>query len=76
LLASVTVDSPDFPALRDRLRAALWLWEEQAGPVDGPDGSDGPGDLATATDEELFRALDGELDADPDAELDGELDAS
>ncbi|MFC9295717.1 SDR family NAD(P)-dependent oxidoreductase [Streptomyces sp. NPDC057011] len=76
LLASVTVDSPDFPVLRDRLRAALWLWEEQAGPAAGADRDTGDGDLATATDEELFLALDGELDGDLDGALDGELDAS
>ncbi|MER5873110.1 SDR family NAD(P)-dependent oxidoreductase, partial [Streptomyces sp. NPDC002044] len=62
LLASVTFDSPDFAALRDRLRAALWRWEEEAGPADGP-VPDGIGDLAEATDEELFRELDGEFDA-------------
>ncbi|MEU5404181.1 SDR family NAD(P)-dependent oxidoreductase, partial [Streptomyces sp. NPDC005963] len=70
LLASVTVDSPDFAVLRERLRAALWRWEEEAGPDQG-DADQAPPetDLSTATDEELFRALDlglgdiGEVDA-------------
>ncbi|MFJ8018425.1 SDR family NAD(P)-dependent oxidoreductase, partial [Streptomyces sp. NPDC096339] len=62
LLASVTVDSPGFSTLRDRLRAALWRWEEEAGPA-GAEAADEDGDLTDATDEELFRALDGELDA-------------
>nr|WP_313954643.1 SDR family NAD(P)-dependent oxidoreductase [Frankia sp. EI5c] len=72
LLAEVTVDSPEFAAVRDRLRDALWRWEEAAGggsradalgaaavPAQ-PSADDG---LAEATDEELFRALDEELDA-------------
>ncbi|MFD7901533.1 SDR family NAD(P)-dependent oxidoreductase [Kitasatospora sp. NPDC059747] len=59
LLASVSVDSGEFPRLRERLRAALWRWDElAAGPSEEPEV-----DLETATDEELFRALDEELDA-------------
>ncbi|MFD3533748.1 SDR family NAD(P)-dependent oxidoreductase [Streptomyces sp. NPDC058664] len=79
LLASVTVDSPDFPSLRERLRAALWRWEEEAGPADsseGPEGAGGAPDLSDATDEELFRALDGELDGEPAGEPEGTFDAS
>nr|WP_218007985.1 type I polyketide synthase [Herbidospora sakaeratensis] len=57
LLASVTVDGPDFATIRDRLRAALWRWEEGSRPAGEADD-----DLASATDEELFRALDEELD--------------
>ncbi|WNI26191.1 SDR family NAD(P)-dependent oxidoreductase [Streptomyces sp. ITFR-16] len=63
LLAAVTVDSDGFHALRERLRAALWQWDEQAAdPAEGaaPTADD---DLDTATDEELFRALDEELGA-------------
>ncbi|WP_062428883.1 type I polyketide synthase [Herbidospora daliensis] len=57
LLSSVTVDGPDFATIRDRLRAALWRWEE--GSRHGEETGD---DLAAATDEELFRTLDEELD--------------
>ncbi len=67
LLASVTVQGPDFPRLRERLRAALWLWDEEAGrqdaPPAGPAGAAADGDLSDADDEELFRALDEEFDA-------------
>ncbi|MFD5655515.1 SDR family NAD(P)-dependent oxidoreductase, partial [Streptomyces sp. NPDC127039] len=56
LLASVTADSAELPTVRERLRAALRQWEAAAG--DAPRE-----DLASATDEELFRALDEELDA-------------
>ncbi len=64
LLASVTVDGPEFPRLRERLRAALWRWDEEAG-RDGTAPAAGAEDLdfADADDEELFRALDEELDA-------------
>ncbi|MFE3622710.1 SDR family NAD(P)-dependent oxidoreductase, partial [Streptomyces sp. NPDC059159] len=59
LLASVTVDSPDFAVLRERLQAALWRWEEESTPdSDGDDPATRDTDLRTATDEELFRALD------------------
>lgn len=63
LLESVTVDSEGFHELRERLRAALWRWDEQAAePADGA-GRTPDGDLDAATDEELFRALDEELGA-------------
>ncbi|KMS88840.1 hypothetical protein ACZ91_23000, partial [Streptomyces regensis] len=64
LLASVTVDGPEFPRLRERLRAALWRWDEEAG-RDGTAPAAGAEDVdfADADDEELFRALDEELDA-------------
>ncbi|WP_328794265.1 SDR family NAD(P)-dependent oxidoreductase [Herbidospora solisilvae] len=57
LLAAVTTDGPGFTKIKDRLRAALWRWEEGSRPAEEPDD-----DLAAATDEELFRALDEELD--------------
>ncbi|GAA1503966.1 type I polyketide synthase [Sphaerisporangium rubeum] len=57
LLASVTADSADLPKIKDRLRAALWRLEEAAG------GERQAEDLTSATDEELFRALDEEFDA-------------
>ncbi|WP_066363858.1 type I polyketide synthase [Herbidospora mongoliensis] len=57
LLASVTADGPDFAKIKDRLRTALWRWEEGSRPAE-PDDED----LTAATDEELFRALDEELD--------------
>ncbi|WP_435841905.1 SDR family NAD(P)-dependent oxidoreductase [Streptomyces fragilis] len=67
LLASVTVGGPDFPRLRERLRAALWLWDEEAGRQDTPPagtaGAADDQDLSDADDEELFRALDEEFDA-------------
>lgn len=64
LLASVTVDSPDFPVLRERLRPALWRWEEEAGTTGPAGGADtDQADLSEASDEELFRELDGEFDA-------------
>ncbi|WP_437112630.1 SDR family NAD(P)-dependent oxidoreductase [Streptomyces hydrogenans] len=77
LLASVTVGSPDFEVLRERLRAALWRWEEAAGAdsVPGAGAAEGPADLADATDDELFQALDEEFgavaDDEPNSELDG-----
>uniref|UniRef100_UPI0038994E4E SDR family NAD(P)-dependent oxidoreductase n=1 Tax=Actinacidiphila epipremni TaxID=2053013 RepID=UPI0038994E4E len=58
LLASVTAEHAELPALRERLRAALRQWESATGPA--PQEEE---DLAAATDEELFRALDEELDA-------------
>ncbi|MCM3924594.1 phosphopantetheine-binding protein, partial [Frankia sp. AiPs1] len=68
LIAEVTVDSPEFAAIRDRLRDALWRWEEAAGSrPDGVGGSAVPiqptsaDELTDASDEELFRALDEEL---------------
>ncbi|WP_407672378.1 type I polyketide synthase [Parafrankia discariae] len=75
LLAEVSVDGPEFGAIRDRLRDALWRWEEAAaaGSPAGalgaaavpaqPSSADELAELADATDEELFRALDEELDA-------------
>ncbi|MFD8692212.1 SDR family NAD(P)-dependent oxidoreductase, partial [Streptomyces sp. NPDC059651] len=63
LLESVTVDSDGFHALRERLRAALWRWDEQAAEPAAGDAQTPDGDLETATDEELFRALDEELGA-------------
>ncbi|TKK79010.1 hypothetical protein FDA94_36170, partial [Herbidospora galbida] len=57
LLASVTTGGPDFAKIKDRLRAALWRWEEGSGRPGETDD-----DLTAATDEELFRALDEELD--------------
>ncbi|MEU9609875.1 type I polyketide synthase [Streptomyces sp. NPDC048057] len=65
LLAAISVDSEGFPLIKDRLRAALWQWDEA---VSGLDVGGGPGqetvsDLSEATDAELFRALDEELDA-------------
>ncbi|WP_159053391.1 SDR family NAD(P)-dependent oxidoreductase, partial [Streptomyces regalis] len=64
LLASVAVDAPGFPRLRERLRAALWRWEEET--RDGDTATEAPTDdpdFAEASDEDLFRALDEELDA-------------
>ncbi|NED12462.1 acyl carrier protein, partial [Streptomyces sp. SID9124] len=61
LLESVTVGGEGFDALRERLRAALWLWDEQAAKPEAAEEPDD--DLETATDEELFRALDEELGA-------------
>ncbi|WSQ48083.1 SDR family NAD(P)-dependent oxidoreductase [Streptomyces sp. NBC_01220] len=63
LLESVTVDSEGFHELRERLRAALWRWDEQAAEPAGGAGRTPDGDLDAATDEELFRALDEELGA-------------
>jgi polyketide synthase 12 len=63
LLESVTVDSEGFNELRERLRAALWRWDEQAADPAAGAGQTSDGDLDTATDEELFRALDEELGA-------------
>ncbi|MYX69421.1 type I polyketide synthase [Streptomyces sp. SID8373] len=61
LLESVTVGGEGFEELRERLRAALWLWDERAA---GPEAAEEPDDdLEAATDEELFRALDEELGA-------------
>ncbi|MFE9045848.1 SDR family NAD(P)-dependent oxidoreductase, partial [Streptomyces sp. NPDC007818] len=78
LLASVTVGGPDFEVLRERLRAALWRWEEAAGAGSGPGAAAGAAeglpDLADATDDELFQALDEEFGADADDERDDELD--
>ncbi|MFJ2420170.1 SDR family NAD(P)-dependent oxidoreductase, partial [Streptomyces brevispora] len=63
LLESVTVDSDGFHELRERLRAALWRWDEQAADPAAEAGETPDGDLDTATDEELFHALDEELGA-------------
>ncbi|MDJ1134159.1 SDR family NAD(P)-dependent oxidoreductase, partial [Streptomyces iconiensis] len=65
LLAGISVDSEDFPAIRDRLRAALWQWDEAVS-WSGDGGDQGAGtasDLFEATDAELFQALDEELEA-------------
>jgi NAD(P)-dependent dehydrogenase (short-subunit alcohol dehydrogenase family)/acyl carrier protein len=67
LLGTVTADSAQFAEFRDRLRDALWRWEESTG--GGPaaeaaaERARDRADLDDATDEELFRALDEELDA-------------
>ncbi|WP_406100396.1 SDR family NAD(P)-dependent oxidoreductase [Streptomyces sp. NBC_01013] len=63
LLESVVVDSDGFHALRERLRAALWRWDEQAADPAAGAGEPADGELDTATDEELFRTLDEELGA-------------
>nr|WP_316778334.1 SDR family NAD(P)-dependent oxidoreductase [Streptomyces sasae] len=62
LLAAVAVDTPGFPKFRERLRAALWRWEEEAGEGATAEPQAGGEDFTEADDEELFRALDEEFD--------------
>jgi hypothetical protein len=58
VLSALSSDEEDAGKITDRLQALLWKWTEAQGDADHHAGED---DLASATDEEMFDALDKEL---------------
>ncbi|OAA23908.1 polyketide synthase family protein, partial [Frankia sp. EI5c] len=66
VLAALPTDDPNAHAAVDRLQALLWSWTERRdGQRDRPDGHPEPaGALEVTSDDELFAALDRELDED------------
>ncbi|MEU8347986.1 KR domain-containing protein, partial [Actinomadura meyerae] len=61
-LSGLAWDPGERAAIGPRLRAFLWKWHQAGAPETARDrADDGPGDLASASDDELFDALENEL---------------
>jgi acyl carrier protein len=62
-LARVGVDAAGHARISTRLQDLLWRWTSGPGAAGDRIAEDAAADLATASDDELFQALDGELGA-------------